>query len=218
MTTSTFARSGIRAGLALLLTTTATAARPHADHDAAKAAEAQIALIQTLDDAGPMLNAVIAYDPQAPKSANEAAEAGLPLEGRTVLVKDNIETREFPTTAGSLALKDNMTGRDAPMIANLRSAGGVVLGKTNLSEWANIRSDGSTSGWSAVGGIRQRGGDCGGLCVGGNRDGDQRFDHLPRQHQWHRRVQAQRRDRQPHPCGADFEHAGHRRADDAHGV
>jgi amidase len=153
MTTSTFARSGIRAGLALLLTTTATAALSHADHDAAKAAEAQIALIQTLDDAGPMLNAVIAYDLQAPKSANEAAEAGLPLEGRTVLVKDNIETREFPTTAGSLALKDNMTGRDAPMIANLRSAGGVVLGKTNLSEWANIRSDGSTSGWSAVGGL-----------------------------------------------------------------
>jgi amidase len=70
-----------------------------------------------------------------------------------VLVKDNIETREFPTTAGSLALEDNMTGRDAPLIALMRKNGGVVLGKTNLSEWANIRSDGSTSGWSAVGGL-----------------------------------------------------------------
>jgi amidase len=70
-----------------------------------------------------------------------------------VLVKDNVETREWPTTAGSLALKDNLTGRDAPLIARLREAGGVVLGKTNLSEWANIRSSASTSGWSAVGGL-----------------------------------------------------------------
>jgi amidase len=77
----------------------------------------------------------------------------LPLGGRTVLVKDNIETREFPTTAGSLALAGNMTGRDAPLIARMREAGGVVLGKTNLSEWANIRSSRSTSGWSAVGGL-----------------------------------------------------------------
>ena len=153
MTTSTLARSGVRAGLALLLATTATAALAHPDSAAAEAAKAQIARIQMLDDAGPMLNAVIAFDPEASKHANEAAEAGLPLEGRTVLVKDNLETREFATTAGSLALKDNMTGRDAPMIANLRAAGGVVLGKTNLSEWANIRSDNSTSGWSAVGGL-----------------------------------------------------------------
>ena len=150
---TTPAHAGIRAGMALLLATTATAALAHPDHSAAEAAEAQIARIQTLDDAGPMLNAVIVYDPEAPNYVNEAQEAGLLLEGRTVLVKDNIETAEFPTTAGSLALKANLTGRDAPMIANLRAAGGVVLGKTNLSEWANIRSDGSTSGWSAVGGL-----------------------------------------------------------------
>ena len=68
-----------------------------------------------------------------------------------ILVKDNIETRDQPTTAGSLALKDNMTGRDAPVIARLRAAGAVILGKTNLSEWANIRSSASMSGWSAVG-------------------------------------------------------------------
>jgi len=95
------------------------------------------------------LHALIAYD----ASALEAPQVpGTILEGRTVLVKDNIETREWPTTAGSLALAGNMTGRDAPLIANLRENGGVVLGKTNLSEWANFRSTRSTSGWSGVGG------------------------------------------------------------------
>ncbi len=58
----------------------------------------------------------------------------------------------LPTTGGSLALKDNVTGRDAPFLARLRAAGAVLLGKTNLSEWANIRADASISGWSAVGG------------------------------------------------------------------
>ncbi|MFZ9394881.1 MAG: amidase [Erythrobacter sp.] len=119
----------------------------------AAAAEGELSRIVALDDAGPMLGAVIVYEPEAPNNANEASEAGLPLGGRTVLVKDNIETSEWATTAGSLALKDNRTGRDAPMIARLRDAGGVVLGKTNLSEWANIRANGSTSGWSAVGGL-----------------------------------------------------------------
>src|SRR3546814_19795198 len=76
-----------------------------------------------------------------------------PLQGRTVLVKDNIETREWRTTAGSTALADNATRRDAPLIARLRANGGVVLGKTNLSEWANIRDRSSSSGWSAVGGL-----------------------------------------------------------------
>ncbi|QWC56282.1 amidase [Erythrobacter sp. 3-20A1M] len=112
--------------------------------------QAQIERIRTLDDAGPTLNAVIVYDPDAARQA--VANTERPLQGRTVLVKDNIETREWPTTAGSLALANNMTGRDAPLIARLRRAGGVILGKTNLSEWANIRSSNSTSGWSAVGG------------------------------------------------------------------
>ena len=109
--------------------------------------------IKALDDAGPQLNAVIvqADEQTARKEADDAAD--LPLGGRTVLVKDNIETREWPTTAGSLALADNRTERDAPLIARLRAAGGVVLGKTNLSEWANIRDGNSTSGWSAVGGL-----------------------------------------------------------------
>ncbi|AUX70625.1 amidase [Porphyrobacter sp. HT-58-2] len=149
-----------RPALALMLATSSVAAfaqtsetiaiaekPPAAMADAAR----QIERIRNLDDAGPMLNAVIAYDPNAAAIAVTMTERL--LAGRTVLVKDNIETREFPTTAGSLALKDNMTGRDAPMIANLRRNGGVVLGKANLSEWANIRSDNSTSGWSAVGGL-----------------------------------------------------------------
>jgi amidase len=107
--------------------------------------------IAEIDDAGPAIGAVIVTNPQAPAEARAAS--GLPLQGRTVLVKDNVETREWPTTAGSLALAGNMTGRDAPLIARMREAGGVVLGKTNLSEWANIRSSRSTSGWSAVGGL-----------------------------------------------------------------
>jgi len=112
---------------------------------------AQIDRIEELDDAGPMLNAVIVHGPDAPLLAIDNSERL--LQGRTILVKDNIETREFPTTAGSLALVANDTGRDAPLIARLRANGGIVLGKTNLSEWANFRSTESTSGWSAVGGI-----------------------------------------------------------------
>ena len=121
------------------------------DNDPGAAIAAQIERIQTLDDDGPTLNAVIAYNPDAADALGETID--LPLGGRTVLVKDNIETSEFPTTAGSLALENNNTGRDAPMIANLRAAGGIILGKANLSEWANIRSTSSTSGWSAIGGL-----------------------------------------------------------------
>lgn len=101
-----------------------------------------------VEQADTVLDAVIVID----VLAGEACVAGGALGCRTVLVKDNIETSEWPTTAGSLALADNATGRDAPLITRLRSNGGVVLGKTNLSEWANIRSSSSSSGWSAVGG------------------------------------------------------------------
>lgn len=120
---------------------------------AAAAAAKQLATIARLDDApgGPKLNAVIVVNPRGPAEAAKLADAGR-LKGRTLLIKDNIETREWATTAGSLALKDNKTGRDAPLVARLRADGGVILGKTNLSEWANIRSPMSSSGWSAVGG------------------------------------------------------------------
>ncbi|MEM9086782.1 MAG: amidase [Pseudomonadota bacterium] len=112
----------------------------------------RIAQIEKYDDGPDGINAVIVHSLTAGFKAREAAGTG-PLNGRSVLVKDNIDTEEWATTAGSLALRYNFTRRDAPMIANLRAAGGVVLGKTNLSEWANIRSDNSTSGWSAVGGL-----------------------------------------------------------------
>jgi amidase len=130
-----------------------SAADASAGIDPGAAAARYIANIAKLDDAanGPRLNAVIVYNPKAAAEARAKARTGL-LRGRTVLVKDNIETREWPTTAGSLALADNLTGRDAPLVARLRTEGGVVLGKTNLSEWANIRGDRSSSGWSAVGG------------------------------------------------------------------
>ncbi|WP_420022354.1 amidase [Brevundimonas subvibrioides] len=93
-------------------------------------------------------NAVIRWaDVQGLDSSVSRQIMGLPI-----LLKDNIETRDMPTTAGSLALLDNAPGRDAPLVARLRAAGAVILGKTNLSEWANIRSSASVSGWSAVGG------------------------------------------------------------------
>ncbi len=104
------------------------------------------------------INAVIAVNQMALETARQLDEERLsggsrgPMHGIPILIKDNIETSELPTTAGSLALAQNMTGRDAPVIARLRQAGAIILGKTNLSEWANFRSTRSSSGWSAVGG------------------------------------------------------------------
>lgn len=86
------------------------------------------------------------------KQVASGAELG-PLAGIPVLLKDNIESAEMPTTAGSMALINNDTGRDAPIVAKLKAAGAIILGKTNLSEWANFRSESSISGWSAVGGL-----------------------------------------------------------------
>lgn len=114
---------------------------------------AQQERIRLHEDAGKVIGAIIVAAPDVEAQAALLAASGLPLAGRTVLVKDNVETREWATTAGSLALVANDTKRDAPIIARLRAAGGVVSGKANLSEWANIRSTRSTSGWSAVGGL-----------------------------------------------------------------
>jgi len=107
----------------------------------------------------PKLHAVIALNPlatQQAQAADAARRAGTPqalLAGVPILIKDNIESADpMPTTAGSLALAKNMPGRDAPLVAKLRASGAIILGKTNLSEWANIRSTHSISGWSAVGG------------------------------------------------------------------
>jgi amidase len=117
------------------------------------------AAIAADDRAGAGLHAVIALDPRAGETARalDAArrlrEPAAALDGIPILIKDNIDVADgLPTTAGSLALKDNVTGRDAPLVARLRAAGAVILGKANLSEWANFRSTGSLSGWSGVGG------------------------------------------------------------------
>jgi amidase len=103
----------------------------------------------------PQLHSVLAVDPTAIDQARRVDASSLrgPLAGQPVLIKDNIESAgPLPTTAGSLALANNVTNRDAPLVARLRAAGVVIVGKTNLSEWANIRSSHSISGWSAVGG------------------------------------------------------------------
>lgn len=106
-----------------------------------------------------LLRAVIAVNPRAIEAARELdrmRREGVvrgALHGIPVLLKDNIEAKgPVPTTAGSLALEDNVTGRDAFLVERLREAGAVILGKANLSEWANFRSERSSSGWSAVGG------------------------------------------------------------------
>jgi len=115
--------------------------------------------IRTLDADGPRVNSVIEMNPDALARADAAdaeRSAGRPvgpLHGMPVLLKDNIDTADrMSTSAGSLALADNHARRDAGVAQRLRAAGVVVLGKTNLSEWANFRSTRSSSGWSGRGG------------------------------------------------------------------
>ena len=111
--------------------------------------------LERIERIDPQVGAVLAIDPTALDQARRAdlARVAGPLAGRPILIKDNVEVAgPLPTTAGSLALKDNVTNRDAPIVARVRAAGMVIIGKTNLSEWANIRSSDSISGWSAVGG------------------------------------------------------------------
>src|SRR4051812_44677382 len=115
--------------------------------------------IDALDRRGPTLRHVIETNPDALKIAEQLdaeRKAGTvrgPLHGVPVLVKDNIDTADrMTTTAGSLALEGNIAAKDAFLVGQLRAAGAVILGKANLSEWANIRSNRSSSGWSARGG------------------------------------------------------------------
>ena len=115
--------------------------------------------IDALDRRGPQLRAVIETNPRALELAaaldDERARSGPrgPLHGVPILIKDNIETADpMMTTAGSLALEGWYAPADAPVVARLRAAGAVILGKTNLSEWANFRSTHSSSGWSGRGG------------------------------------------------------------------
>ena len=123
---------------------------------AAVTASAALKIIEAADDE---YNAVITAGGEGVNretsrlDAIPAAErASLPLGGVPILVEDNVEVRDWPTTAGSLMLATNDTNRDAELITLLREAGAIILGKANLSEWANFRSESSISGWSGVGG------------------------------------------------------------------
>ncbi|MCC7052258.1 MAG: amidase [Gemmatimonadaceae bacterium] len=114
--------------------------------------------IRTLDADGPRVNAVIEANPDAlaqadAADANPGGRALHPLHGMPILLKDNIDTADrMSTSAGSLALAEHRARRDAGVVALLRASGAVILGKTNLSEWANFRSNRSSSGWSGRGG------------------------------------------------------------------
>lgn len=122
--------------------------------------EQYLARIAAVDRAGPMLQSVLEINPEALAIADQldaerktSGPRGA-LHGIPVLVKDNLDSGDrMSTTAGSLALAGTRATQDSTVVANLRRAGAVLLGKTNLSEWANYRSTTSTSGWSAAGGL-----------------------------------------------------------------
>jgi len=146
--------SSMAASLATCLAIFALVTTTHSSAQTAESATtAAIAQIKSVD---PQIHAVIALDPTALDQAHaidsRGGQHGL-LYGYAILLKDNIEADgPLPTTAGSMALLENVTHRDAPLVKRLREADAVILGKTNLSEWANIRSNSSISGWSGVGG------------------------------------------------------------------
>jgi amidase len=119
-----------------------------------------LARVAALDRAGPSLRAISDLNPDALADARaldaerKAGRTRGPLHGIPIVVKDNIDTGDaMSTTAGSRALEGSRVARDAPLVARLRAAGAIILGKTALSEWANIRSSRSTSGWSARAGL-----------------------------------------------------------------
>ncbi len=121
---------------------------------------AYLARIRAVDKSGPRVNSIIELNPDVISIARErdrerkAGKIRGPLHGIPILIKDNIATMDaMQTTAGSLALLGAKAPRDAFIVTRLREAGAVILGKTNLSEWANFRSTRSTSGWSSRGGL-----------------------------------------------------------------
>ena len=164
--------------LLALLTASAACAQPGAGCDVVEASVAELqakmadgtctarqitaaylARIEAIDRSGPTLRSVLTTNPDAlaiAEALDAERAAGTvrgPLHGIPVLVKDNIGTADrMPTTAGALVLDGVIAPEDAHLVARLREAGAVLLGKTNLSEWANFRSTHSSSGWSALGG------------------------------------------------------------------
>jgi amidase len=113
--------------------------------------------IARIDEIDPVVNAVQRLDPEIAQRAVSLVPpqgTGWPLAGMPLLIKDNIETAgPLPTTAGSLALRRNVTGRDAFLVQRLKSEGAVVIGKAAMSEWSNFRSIHAIPGWSATGGL-----------------------------------------------------------------
>jgi len=163
--------SGLSASIGLAAKPSPTAVRG-IDVDAATIPELQAAMdahkltsqqltrfyLRRIAALNPMLNAVITVSPTALRDARRADQArrrgvdlNLPLLGIPVLVKDNVNTTRMPNTAGSWALAGSTPG-DAFIIRRLKTAGAIVIGKANLSEWANFRSGPSSSGWSGIGG------------------------------------------------------------------
>lgn len=123
-------------------------------------AELFLERIESIDRNGPRLNSVIETNPDTLAIASTLDEERIggkvrgPLHGIPILLKDNIDTHDaMQTTAGSLALEGNIASHDAFIVKRLRKAGAVILGKTNLSEWANFRGKNSVSGWSSRGGL-----------------------------------------------------------------
>jgi amidase len=123
-------------------------------------AELYLGRIEAVDKDGPYINSVIELNPDALEiadSLDEERKAGKTrsaLHGVPILIKDNIDTHDgMQTTAGSLALEGHIAEKDAFLVRQLRKAGALILGKTNLSEWANFRGKRSISGWSSRGGL-----------------------------------------------------------------
>ena len=123
-------------------------------------AELYLQRIEEVDKDGPFINSIIELNPEALDIADKLdgqrknGKVRGKMHGIPVLLKDNIDTHDkMQTTAGSLALEGHIAAKDAYIVKQLRRAGAVILGKTNLSEWANFRGARSVSGWSSRGGL-----------------------------------------------------------------
>lgn len=128
------------------------------DFTISEVTEAYLQRIDAVDKNGPKLNSMLFMNPNAMDKARELDEelqAGNkrgPLHGVPVVLKDNIDTQDMPTTAGARAMEGSIPPDDAFIVTKLREAGAIILGKANLSEWANFHSSFSSSGWSGLGG------------------------------------------------------------------
>jgi amidase len=128
------------------------------DFTAQEVTDAYLKRINAIDKFGPQLNSMIYINPNALETAKEldnelkAGNKRGPLHGVPVVLKDNIDTEDMPTTAGAMIMEGSIPGQDAFITKKLRDAGAIIIGKANLSEWANFHSSFSSSGWSALGG------------------------------------------------------------------